>query len=80
MPLTLRDLRGENALVIVAVGRLLRQLDRETGTRLREEYARRALSGDYATVCAVTEEYAVEHLRTTLRASEGDLTDKEEEE
>lgn len=75
---TLADLKGENALVIVgAIGGLLKRLDREVGTKTADEYRAKALSGDYAHVCEVSEEYALRYLATTLSAREGDLTDND---
>lgn len=74
--LTLQDLEGENALVIVGtVGRLLRQLDRENGTNLREEYEKKAMSGDYDHLWDTTVEYADQWLALTL--SVGQYSKKE---
>lgn len=74
--LALADLRGENAFTILAtMRRLLKQIDRELGSSLEDEYAERAIKGDYAHLCAVTEEYALAYAASTLNAREGDLTD-----
>jgi hypothetical protein len=83
--LTLADMRGENALSIIAtMDRLLRRLVRESGAEqlksMPECYRTEAMSGDYEHLCAVTERYALQYLATTLAAREGDLTDDNDDE
>lgn len=69
--LTWADLEGENAFMVIGtIQRLLKTLDRETGTDLAKTYYAEATDGDYEHLMDVSHRYAREHLRTTLQVPE----------